>query len=61
MGLHLGYYLFLNDLCPDLVDTHAGDDSTSKDLKLLIIGFYFSFDLDWHLSWLPALPSFLLG
>jgi hypothetical protein len=43
--LHLGYYLFSNDIYPSLVDIHPGDESTSKNLKLLIIGSYFSFDL----------------
>jgi hypothetical protein len=45
----------LNGLHPGLVDIHPGDENISKDLKLLIIGFYFSFDLGF-----TALLSFLL-
>jgi hypothetical protein len=41
MGVHLGYYFFLNGLCPGLADT-------SKDFKLLIIAFYFSLNLGFH-------------
>jgi hypothetical protein len=42
MGIHLGYYFFLNGLCPGLVDIHLGDESTSKGLKLLTVGSYFT-------------------
>jgi hypothetical protein len=45
MGIHFGYYFFLNGLCLALVDIHLGDKSTLKDPELLIIGFSFSFDL----------------
>jgi hypothetical protein len=52
LGIHLflmyvclGFHIFLSGLCPGLVDIHLGDESTSKDLKLLIIGVYLGFEL----------------
>jgi hypothetical protein len=40
MYVHHGFHYFLSGHCPGLVDIHLGDESTSKDLKLLIIGVY---------------------
>jgi hypothetical protein len=48
MGVHLGYYIFLNDPRLGLVDIHPGDESTSKDMKYIVIGIYPGF----HFSWL---------
>jgi hypothetical protein len=51
-GLHLlsmyvclGFHCFLSGHCPGLVDIHPGDESTSKYLKLLVIGVYHGFHL----------------
>jgi hypothetical protein len=41
--VHLGFHLFLKCLHPGLVDIHPGDKSTSKGLKLLVIGLYLGF------------------
>jgi hypothetical protein len=64
MYVHLGFHFFLNGLCPRLVDIHPGDDSTSKDFKLLIIGVYPGFYifligvyLGIPLSWLASTLS----
>jgi hypothetical protein len=45
MGVHFVYYFFFNGLCPGLVDIHPGGESTSKDLKFLVIGVYPGFHL----------------
>jgi hypothetical protein len=37
----LGYQPFLIGLCPGFVHIHLGDQSTSKDLKLLAIASHF--------------------
>jgi hypothetical protein len=34
---------FLRGLCPGSVDIHPEDESTLKDLKLLVIGLYLGF------------------
>jgi hypothetical protein len=39
------FHLLLSGLCPDLVGIHPGDESTSSDLKILVIGSYFILDL----------------
>jgi hypothetical protein len=41
MYFDLGFHFF-NGLCPGLVDILSGDESTAKDLKLLIIGLLVS-------------------
>jgi hypothetical protein len=43
MDAKLGFHFFLSGHNLDLVDIHPGDESTSKDLKLLIIGVYSGF------------------
>jgi hypothetical protein len=42
----------LNGLCPDLLDIHPGEQSTSKGLQLLVIGRYLGFQ--------PFLTGFFL-
>jgi hypothetical protein len=38
----------LHGLCPGLVDIHPGDESTLKDLKLLVIGLYLGYHPFFH-------------
>jgi hypothetical protein len=57
MGVHLGHYFFLNGICPGLVGVQPGDESTSKDLKLLAIGVSPGLHLFLVVGSLP--PSFL--
>jgi hypothetical protein len=51
--LHLDFHFCLSGQCPGLVDIHPGDESAVKDIRLLIVGSYFSF-LDWRMSWHPT-------
>jgi hypothetical protein len=45
MYVDVSFNFFLNGLCPGWVYFHPGDESFSKDLKLLSIGIYFGFHL----------------
>jgi hypothetical protein len=43
ISVHLGFHFFFNDLCPGLLDIHPAELSTSKGIKLLVIGLYLGF------------------
>jgi hypothetical protein len=59
---HHSFHFCFSRQCPGLVDVHPGDESTSMDIRLLIIGVSFGFHLFlmrlfWHLYFLGWFPS----